>query len=201
MRDCSNGEIRDLLPDLVHDGLDADTRARVSAHVGGCADCTAEVALLTRIRTAAQSGRLPAVNVERIVSALPRARRRSQSWSRNIGVGIAAALVALVAGATWISQSRGGRPVAGTMESPAVVAQAPAVQGGDSVGAASSKPASNAVRATKVASASRVSLDDGLADLSDSELRSLLAALDSFEAVTAVEPSALEPILESERLR
>lgn len=52
MRDCAQGELRDLLPDLVHDRLPPDDAARVRAHVSGCADCAAEVALLQELAIA-----------------------------------------------------------------------------------------------------------------------------------------------------
>lgn len=199
MPDCPDGEIRDLLPDLVHERLDAEARARIDSHIGDCVDCTAEIALLKRIRASADSQRLPPVDVGRIVGALPRAGRRKQSWTRSTGLRIAAGVVVLIAGATWMQRARDGEvlPVA----EPAVVAQTQSVQGSDSVRSVVSTRRTTPARTISVASAARVSLDDGFNDLSDGELQSLLAALDSFDAVTAVEPSAVEPILESERLR
>lgn len=73
MTDCPSGEIRDLLPELVHDALDAARRAEVERHVAGCADCAAEVALLRSMRDAL-AGRTPAVNVARIVAAVQGAK-------------------------------------------------------------------------------------------------------------------------------
>ncbi|HVZ77544.1 MAG TPA: zf-HC2 domain-containing protein, partial [Gemmatimonadaceae bacterium] len=74
--------MRDLLPDLLNGTLDAGARAEVEAHVASCADCRAELDMLRAIRRAAPQ---PAVNVARIVSALPApaqpgARRRG--WAR-----------------------------------------------------------------------------------------------------------------------
>jgi anti-sigma factor RsiW len=197
MRDCPSGEFRDLLPDLVHERLGREAHADVSSHVADCPDCAEEVALLRRIRAAAESGRVPAVNVERVVSALPRAGRRAPRWTRSAGLRIAAGLVALVAGAAWLQQSRNDNAAGGAPQQAVVVAQAPA-RARDSSGAAVTTLAVTP-RTTTTARVARVSLDDGLSDLTDGELKSLLADLDSFEAVTAVEPSALEPILDSER--
>ncbi len=70
MSDCSNAEIRDLLPDLMHDRLDAHTRARVIAHVDGCADCRSELELLRSLRGSLDRA-TPRVDVDRIVAALP----------------------------------------------------------------------------------------------------------------------------------
>ncbi len=50
MIDCPNGEMRDRLPDFVHDQLTASLRAEVSAHLAGCAACAAEVTLLHELR-------------------------------------------------------------------------------------------------------------------------------------------------------
>src|SRR5947209_7568668 len=92
MTDCPDAEIRDRLPDLLHDRLDASTRAAVEAHVAGCADCRAELELLRGIQSA-HVVRTPRVNVNAIVAALPAppvtpmagapipiASRRRQTW-------------------------------------------------------------------------------------------------------------------------
>ena len=46
MNDCQNAEMRDQLPDLLHDRLDAAARAMLTAHVASCTDCREELALL-----------------------------------------------------------------------------------------------------------------------------------------------------------
>lgn len=46
MRDCGNVEVRDLLPDLLHERLAGDERMRVVSHVDTCADCSDELTLL-----------------------------------------------------------------------------------------------------------------------------------------------------------
>ena len=68
MTDCSNGLMRDLLPDLVHGTLSAGEHERVAAHVASCPDCAAEVEL---IRAAHRAFPAPAVDVSRVVAALP----------------------------------------------------------------------------------------------------------------------------------
>ncbi|MDQ3997535.1 MAG: zf-HC2 domain-containing protein, partial [Gemmatimonadota bacterium] len=50
MIDCPNGDIRDQLPDFVHDQLSPRARGVVSAHVAGCAACAAELSLLRELR-------------------------------------------------------------------------------------------------------------------------------------------------------
>ena len=46
MNDCQNAEMRDQLPDLLHERLAATERAVVMAHLDGCVDCRDELALL-----------------------------------------------------------------------------------------------------------------------------------------------------------
>src|SRR5215467_9524949 len=72
MNDCQNAEIRDRLPDLLHERLSAGDRAAVIAHVDGCAECRDELELLRGVRGALIAG-TPRINTLRILSALPKA--------------------------------------------------------------------------------------------------------------------------------
>src|SRR5688500_14953962 len=68
MNDCVNGDIRDVLPELVTGTLPAGDVARVQEHVRACADCAAEVELL---RTARAAMRLaPTMDTARIAAAV-----------------------------------------------------------------------------------------------------------------------------------
>ena len=75
MNDCPNAEIRDQLPDLLHDRLSSSTRAGVMAHVATCADCRDELELLRGVHEAL-AARAPQVDVDAIVRALPRPSSR-----------------------------------------------------------------------------------------------------------------------------
>ncbi len=98
MRDCPNGEMRDRLPELMHNQLAGEVLVVVRAHVDGCADCQAELALLAQIRSASAA---PRVDPSRIVASLPR-YRAVPAWRRAAGSpqmqAIAAAVVLLVGG-------------------------------------------------------------------------------------------------------
>src|SRR5690349_5943869 len=70
MFDCANVEMRELLPELVAGTADASTRVRVEEHVAGCAECASELETLRLVRSAYASA--PAIDVDRVVSALPK---------------------------------------------------------------------------------------------------------------------------------
>lgn len=126
MRDCPNGEMRDRLPELMHNRLEGESLRAVQAHVAGCADCRAELALLEQLRLAPVA---PRVEVSRIVAALPR-YRAVPAWRRAMGSGqlrAAAAAIVLVLGGYSVIQ----RGPVGRMGDTAA-AQAPELAIGDS---------------------------------------------------------------------
>ncbi|HEX8942687.1 MAG TPA: zf-HC2 domain-containing protein, partial [Gemmatimonadaceae bacterium] len=75
MNDCPNADIRDQLPDLLHERLDVSVRAAVMAHVDSCVDCRAELELLRGVHGMLVS-RTPRVDVNYIVNALPKRAAR-----------------------------------------------------------------------------------------------------------------------------
>jgi hypothetical protein len=71
MNDCSNAEIRDLLPELLHERLEASARATIEAHVMTCVDCRDELQLLRDVFGMLDS-QTPMLDVARIAAALPK---------------------------------------------------------------------------------------------------------------------------------
>jgi hypothetical protein len=71
MVDCPRDDIRDLLPDLVHDQLEPEARARVERHVAECEECLAEVELLRSLRATVFA--TPEVDADRIAANVRRA--------------------------------------------------------------------------------------------------------------------------------
>src|SRR5262249_51709525 len=113
MSDCPNAEVRDLLPDLLHDRLDAATRARVVAHVDGCADCRSELELLRSLRSSLERD-TPRVDLDRIVAALPapaavQPRQHRAGWRVWSDWRVAAAVTFIVAGGTSMVVLRNAR--------------------------------------------------------------------------------------------
>ena len=111
MNDCPNAEIRDQLPDLLHERLDPSARAAVTAHVAACGDCRDELELLRGIHGMLIE-RAPRIDVAAVVAALPkpaareiRAARPRRTWA---DWRVAAAVTLLVAGGTSVAVYRHG---------------------------------------------------------------------------------------------
>ena len=166
MSDCPNVEIREQLPEYLSGTLSARRRAEVEAHLAGCEDCADELELLRLVREA-YTEMAPAVNVNAIVSALPRRASRPavRSWRRSHAFQIAAAVSFIALGGISLAVARSFFTV--TPES---------VQQIDTV-------AVNNVGDTPI------SFAGGLSDLGDEDIEALISALESIEALPVVEPS------------
>ena len=176
MTDCTNADIRDQLPDLLHGRLDDVARARVEAHVRTCVDCGQELALLQALRGAAPA---PRVDVERIVAALP-APRRGRRWSASAWQ-IAAAVVFLAVGSsTLVKYVQRSHP-------------------GDSTAAATvaSRLDSSAGASTQAAATAsgdvELNVGYGYGDLTAAQLATLLKDLQDLKAVPMADPEASMP--------
>ena len=103
MFDCANVETRELLPALAAGTLDAAARARVQAHVLGCAECASELETLRHVRAAFAA--VPAIDTRRITAALPKppaavgsSARRAPAEKRWMDWRVAAALTMVTLG-------------------------------------------------------------------------------------------------------
>jgi hypothetical protein len=198
MNDCSNAEIRDQLPDLLHERLDASSRAVVVAHVAQCVDCRDELELLRSVQKTLIA-LTPRVDISYVVGALPKAPvRRAPVYSaprrRWIDWRVAAAVTVLVAG---------GSSVVGMRQAPTTADNRPAIT--DSSANRSAAPIDNAALpgspaspSVAIASGTGTSesvddegLDSRFGGLSDDQMQTLLAEIDGLEAVPVTEP---EPV-------
>ena len=191
MTDCPNGEMRDLLPELLHDRLAPAVRREVEAHVRDCADCQEELALLRAVRASLR--RAPAVDVASIAAAIlpyrSAARRTWGSWRA------AAAIVILAAGGTSVAVlQRGATSVRDTASVSVAVGsgatpRAP-VKGATKDSAVPTATAAPAPRELAVASSS-------IGDLDDAELSALLkdlATVDVLPPVDVEPTTAISPV-------
>jgi anti-sigma factor RsiW len=180
MNKCSELDIKEMLPDLLHGKLDADARVRVEAHIASCGECAEELEVLRTVKSAAVF--IPAIDVDSVVRQIPpyrtivpvveapaRPRPRLVSWL------VAASLVAVVLGGgslLMIQKAPTVGPVAAVEREPAIattpVEREPAI---------STTPVPHAL-----ALASAV---DGL---SDNNLQQLMNDMNSFDALPVTEP-------------
>ncbi len=194
MTDCPNGEIRDLLPDLLHQRLAPAERERVQAHVDACADCRAELALLGGLRAAMH--RAPAVDVGAIVAAIPAYRAPAKrSWG---GWRIAAAVTMIAVGGTSVAVMQSGVPdsadTIAVAASPATAAAASTAAGVIAEPLASAAAVSPTSHPTAAAAPRELAMGGGsMGDLSEQELAALLKDVRSMDVIPSatveVEPS------------
>jgi hypothetical protein len=132
MTDCLNAEMRDRLPDLLHERLDASARAAVMAHVEECADCRVELIVLREARVALTSG-MRSVDVAAIARVVitrtsspavvrgpePRARSTWINWR------VAASIAVLVAGGASFAVIRARQQLTVGPRLPVVASPAP----------------------------------------------------------------------------
>jgi len=195
MTDCPNGDIRDHLPDYVHDRLDTAARALVAAHVATCASCAAEVTLLDtarRVLTAAT----PRIDIARVVAALPAPPRASgrpalvrpakpgrRPVVRLTSWRIAAAVATIAIGGASVAVIRGitnpGAPTVTVVTTPPVVPGQP-VAGHE-----------------ETLADNNVALPDGgrIGELSDDDVQSLLNDIDQLDGVPDADPQPTVPAL------
>jgi hypothetical protein len=195
MADCSNVEIRELLPERAGGALSAADVARVDAHLASCGLCMSELALINAARRSLRV--VPSIDIARITSGVvaatsapsrpqlvtaggsrpalrPAPRLRWIGWKAAAAITIAAAGIGSFA--VWQSTDDAAAPNAGTVaasEAPvgATVATTPAPR----------QPAASApVLVASTGPASRpaeLGVGGGLGDLSSGDLQALLGDL------------------------
>ena len=214
MNDCPNGDVRDLLPDLLHERLDPASRAMVVSHVDGCADCRAELALLRDLHASIRQA--SPVDAFVIAAAVPPYRAPTRrSW---VGWRTAAAITVVVAGGSSLllmqrdvlpeSRNVAVAPPSENVVQPMTIPSV-SVPVTPPVAPAPTQPRDSqpvvqppAQGPTPVAVGGELAMAAGsLTDLSDQELTSLLKEIEMFDAVpgTDVESAALSPIAPASR--
>lgn len=200
MNDCQNAEIRDQLPDLLHDRLGATERAAMLAHVESCVDCREELELLRATRAMLQA-RTPRVDVNWVVNALPAAGPRALDVERRRPVWtdwrIAAAVTLLVAGGGSFAVLRQRQALLATNSAAVNTAQVGVPANADSAVAVKSSqlaptPSDRSLASREDVAASEAGLGSGrLGDLTEQQLAKLLDEIDQFQATPITDP---EPV-------
>jgi hypothetical protein len=217
MNDCPDAEIRDRLPDLLHDRLTVSGRAAVIAHIDGCVDCRQELELLRGVRSVLVTP-APRIEISHIVSALPKppsrrvqpASPRKRTW---VDWRVAAAVTLLAVGGSSVaivnretvadvppvaqslpaSPSQPGVNTTAQPVAPAVVAVVPARPSG------ASRETLIVASAEQGASAG-VDIAGRLADLNDQQLQALLDEIDQMRAVPITEPEPVTIKVDARRM-
>jgi hypothetical protein len=207
MNDCSNANIRDQLPDLLHERLSASARAAVIAHVDGCIDCRNELELLRGVR-GALTAQTPRVDIAYVVGALPKAPARSAVVAsaraphrRWADWRVAAAVTILIAGGSSVAVLNRASSTVDVDTLPRSVAIAetptPAAANPSSANTQSGKSSSSAAHDTMGSSEEQNAKSDAGPDgrfggLSGAQLKALLGEIDRLKAVPVTEP---EPVM------
>lgn len=217
MNECLSAEMRDALPDVVHGRLDAAKLAEVEAHVASCDACAAELELLRAV--VASVPVVPAMDVQRIVAALPVAAKqglllhrgngetasesrtpvaRSQSMWSNPFLRVAAAVVVVAAGGLSLFVGRdvlNPEAQVGGNDRRVVVASGPVAPPTSATTVAPTAPAVvESPRASiPVPGPGAGLLMSEVGELSDEHLVALLSEMDSIDALPDVEPETIAP--------
>jgi predicted anti-sigma-YlaC factor YlaD len=191
MNDCTDNDIREMLPDLLHGALGARAMERAEAHLASCEECRAELQVLRAVKNAAVFA--PTIDVDQVVRRIPPyskivpavevpARSRLVSWL--VAATVAIAFVGV--GSTLVTRqgaTTGPTSVATTLPSATIPTQSTPV--------VSKTPASGASPAVAVGTqplhthALAVAADvDGL---SDGNLVQLMSDMNRFDALPATE--------------
>jgi hypothetical protein len=200
MNKCTDSDIQEMLPDLLHRALSDSERRRVEAHVATCESCREDLDVLRTVKSAAVFA--PSIDVNRVVSQIPPYRTilpeterpairppatRMVSWL----VAASLALVALGGGSVLLQSNRlptsppalddqPSTAIATTLE-PTKASQVESV-----VAVGTRTPAVEAQHPHALALAAEA---DGL---SDGGLVQLMNDMDNFDALPGSEP---DPVL------
>ncbi len=198
MIDCPNGDVRDALPDYLHDRLEPARRRDVESHLAGCEACREELSLLRALRVT--MGGAHAVDVEAIAAAIPPYRKpAARGWATTWRA--AAAIVAIAVGGASIALLRGRSPAERENVS-AYVQRASAPNGGAATPIAAAPPAvvpapPRAAPSNPSATAANreLAIEAGaITDLSDRELSALVEGIESLDAVPSTDVEADQPM-------
>jgi hypothetical protein len=191
MNKCTDSDIQELLPDLLHGALAEAEKVRVEAHVATCESCQEDLDVLRTVKSAAVFA--PSIDVERVVRQIPPyraivpaveapARTRVASWL------VAATLALFVVG--------GGSVLMTRQNSSGTSVKAPAVDSGAPVATAQSSAPSRVAVATpnpKIAEPASshphaLALAAEADGLSDRGLVQLMNDMDTFDALPGSDP-------------
>lgn len=192
MNKCTDTEIQELLPDLLHGSLDDHVRREVEAHLASCESCREDLDVIRTVKSAAIFA--PSIDADRVARQIPPYKMivpgvEQPTRTRMISWLVAAGLVLAVVGGGSVVMLR----QTGTSNVPSVAvgggngAQPPAINSAaPPVVSVPTAPAASPTATPALVLASNVD------DLSDGNLVQLMNDMNQFDALPAAEP---EPVI------
>ncbi len=198
MHEITHDEVRDALPDLLHDRLDAGLRQTVEKHLISCAECRAELAVLRMVQAAPSFE--PTMDAAKITALIPpyggviqrKPAVRGAYWQ----VSAVLATVVLVAGSVVLSrrESVSVSPAQNRAQVAASNTNGAAAQPstGASAGVTRAPIAPAAVReSVGTSKPQELQLAAGLEGVSDRGVAQLLRELDKLDPLPSPDPEPL----------
>ena len=193
MNECTDSNVREMLPDLLHGTLAPDVKGRVEAHLAACEECREDLEVLRTIKAAAVFA--PVIDVDRVVRQIPPYRTivpatEHPASTRIISWLVAASLaVVVIGGGSLVLTRQNGPdvlPEVSSASGPSVSKPAESTL----VAPTKSQPAATAgaVAAASSARPHALALAANVDDLSDGNLVQLMNDMSRFDALPASEP-------------
>jgi anti-sigma factor RsiW len=191
MNKCTENEIKELLPDLLHRTLAADARARVEAHLASCEECREELEVLRTVQSAAVFA--PMISVDSVVRRIPPYQKivpvvERPATTRVVSWLVAASMAIAVVGGGSLILARGElRNVARSVVTAPSGPAAPAQGTSDPLAPVQSiSPAQTAIE-TAQPHTPALALAADVDGLSDGSLEQLMTEMAQFDALPATE--------------
>lgn len=179
MNDCQDVTMREALPELLHGRLPDGERRRVETHLSDCVDCTEEMAILEAVLASAPA---PAVDVTRIVAAIP-------AYGAGAVSAVVPGLIPLRPRGMWSSR-------ASRLQLAAALAIAAVGISTAAVVAHERGQSQAAVVTTRVPTQAPGVALVATADLSDAELATLIDDMKSLRALPPADPEPIAPVVD-----
>jgi len=195
MNKCTDSDIQEMLPDLLHRALSDSERRRVEAHVATCESCREDLDVLRTVKSAAVFA--PSIDVNRVVSQIPPYRTivpatERPTTTRMVSWLVAASLAVVALGGGSILLQSNGSPASGSRagdQPPTAIATVPAPT---QPSQPESVVASGSIETPVVARPHALALAAEADGLSDGGLVQLMNDMDNFDALPGSEP---DPVL------
>jgi anti-sigma factor RsiW len=192
MNECTDSDVREMLPDLLHSTLAPDAKGRVEAHLATCEECREDLEVLRTVKEAAIFA--PAIDVDHVVRQIPPYRTivpatERPASTRIVSWLVAASLAVVVIGGGSLVVMRQNTP-----DVPFEIASNPAPVVPESTQSIRVVPSVSRPGTTGTSVVNEPARPHALAlaanvdDLSDGSLAQLMDEMSDFDALPASEP-------------